>query len=54
MPRYIRISSQPVPKVNMAPHRNHHIAVGTRPRVIALLAWPPSSVAKKGVWTRLK
>jgi hypothetical protein len=46
--------SQPVMKVNMAPQRNHQSAFGTSPRTIALRAVPPSSLPKKGVWTRLK
>ena len=46
--------AQPLRKVNMAPHRNHQSALGTSPRVTALLAWPPSSVPKKGVWMKLK
>ena len=44
----------PVRNVNMAPQRNHHSAFGARPRVIALLAVPPSSVPKKGGWMKLK
>ena len=46
--------SQPVAKVNMAPQRNHQSALGTSPRVMALLAEPPSSLPKKGVWMKLK
>ncbi len=45
---------QPERNVNMAPQRNHQSAFGTRPRIMALRALPPSSVAKKGVWTKLK
>src|SRR5512139_2544051 len=46
--------SQPVRKVIIAPQRNHQSAFGTRPRVIAPFAVPPSSLPKKGVWTKLK
>jgi len=45
---------QPERKVNMAPQRNHHSALGTSPRVMALFACPPSSLPKKGVWMKLK
>ena len=38
----------------MAPQRNHHSAFGTRPRIMALRAVPPSSVPKNGVWMKLK
>ena len=53
-PNFISTMVHPERKVNIAPQRNHQSALGTRPRVIALFAWPPSSVPKNGVWMKLK
>jgi hypothetical protein len=40
------MTSRPVMNVNIAPQRNHQSALGTRPRIMGLRAWPPSSVPK--------